>query len=167
LFDMGSNQSERNPISVIYRLNVLKDIKEYKFSDFNDRKKIGHGAFGEVFSADFQGKIFALKRLHKENLIDKMIVRELEALYEADHPNIIKFYGISEAVKFITNNINNTQLTIPVVRTDQHLEFFEEDNDYEDSINNKRSLSIRSVVEIDPHPEFIEKDNLSRNLNFH
>ncbi|RIB16644.1 kinase-like domain-containing protein [Gigaspora rosea] len=52
-----------------------------------------------VYSANFKGKMYALKdpniNLIMDQKIFKKFTRELENLYDIDHPNIIKFYGIS------------------------------------------------------------------------
>ncbi|RIB19843.1 kinase-like domain-containing protein [Gigaspora rosea] len=102
---MSSNQLEGISIPIISyqhdsdRLNALKDLKEYDYLKFNDLNQIGRGAFSNVFSAVFQGKKYALKQVHSKNLHlgDKTIIRELKVLNRVDHPNVIKFYGISKA----------------------------------------------------------------------
>ncbi|KAF0412043.1 calmodulin-dependent protein kinase [Gigaspora margarita] len=113
---MSSNQLEGISIPIISyqhdnnRLNefnlALKDIKEYDYLDFNDLNQIGRGAFSNVYSAVFQEKKYALKQVHKKNLHlgDKTIIRELKVLHEVNHPNVIKFYGISKDPQ--TNDIH-------------------------------------------------------------
>ncbi|KAF0399949.1 kinase-like protein [Gigaspora margarita] len=76
-------------------------IKEYDYSQFNAQKHIGNGGFSTVYSADFQGKTYALKSLNNNLCLDngdnfKKISQELKSLYTVKHPNVIKFYGTSK-----------------------------------------------------------------------
>ncbi|CAG8722211.1 13584_t:CDS:2 [Dentiscutata erythropus] len=77
----------------------LGDIKKFNYSKFKDRKFIGRGGSAVVYSAVFHGKKYALKSLNNNLSIDKKIFketkRELGILYQLDHPNIVKFHGVS------------------------------------------------------------------------
>ncbi|KAF0479088.1 glycosyltransferase family 2 protein [Gigaspora margarita] len=77
-----------------------RNIRSFEYSQFNNIKLIGDGGFAIVYSALFQEKKYALKRLKDSSLDEKRfkpLRRELELLYITDHSNIVKFYGISEA----------------------------------------------------------------------
>lgn len=63
-----------------------------RVDDYIIIKKLGHGGYSRVFKAkhDLQGKDYALKLFH-ESVSIKSVIDEYNALYELDHPNIIKF----------------------------------------------------------------------------
>ncbi|RIB16890.1 kinase-like domain-containing protein [Gigaspora rosea] len=77
-----------------------KNVKNFDYSQCKDLKQIGEGGFGIVYSATFQGTKYALKSLRKNLQLQEEDIRdfkdELENFYKIeDHPNVIKFYGIS------------------------------------------------------------------------
>ncbi|CAG8602046.1 1416_t:CDS:2, partial [Dentiscutata heterogama] len=88
----------------------LGGIKKFNYSKFKDRKFVGRGGSAVVYSAVFQRKKYALKSLNNNLSIDKKIFketkRELGLLYQLNHPNIVKFHGVSigNSVEFIINN---------------------------------------------------------------
>ncbi|CAG8445552.1 10239_t:CDS:2, partial [Scutellospora calospora] len=95
------------------------NIKNFEYSQCSDIKRIGKGGYAVVYSASFEGQMYALKsldiNLSFEEKEFKVFKRELECLYKVDHSNIIKFHGISrneldklstETVDFIINNID-------------------------------------------------------------
>ncbi|CAG8557679.1 13471_t:CDS:2, partial [Dentiscutata heterogama] len=79
-------------------------IIEYKYNEFEKFKEIGSGTYSTVYramiSTENEEKIFALKFIKNNAYIDKIIENELENMLLVEHPNIIKFYGIT---KFIDN----------------------------------------------------------------
>ncbi|CAG8647137.1 26107_t:CDS:2 [Dentiscutata erythropus] len=80
-----------------------KNVKIFNYSQFEDLEQIGEGGCGIVYSANFQGVRYALKSLRKNLQLTKEEIkefkRELENFYKIEeHPNIIKFYGISRDV---------------------------------------------------------------------
>ncbi|KAF0424523.1 kinase-like protein [Gigaspora margarita] len=77
-----------------------KNVKNFDYSQCKDLKPIGEGGFGIVYSTTFQGTKYALKSLRKNLQLQeediKDFKRELDNFYKIkDHPNVIKFYGIS------------------------------------------------------------------------
>ncbi|CAG8656926.1 36899_t:CDS:2 [Racocetra persica] len=77
-----------------------KDIKHYDFPRSENFRIIGKGGFAVVYLATFEEEQYALKsfqqNLHFDKREFKYFMKELEMLYKLkDHPNIIKFYGIS------------------------------------------------------------------------
>ena len=59
-------------------------------------KRLGKGAFGEVFEADFKGQKVAVKTCHSMDITDKgMFLQEAKILKQYDHPNIVKLIGIA------------------------------------------------------------------------
>ncbi|KAF0381914.1 kinase-like protein [Gigaspora margarita] len=69
-------------------LIVQLKIKEFDFSKLENREKIASGGFSFVYSIVFEGNLYALK------CINKMWIKLLR---NVNHPNVIKFYGISRA----------------------------------------------------------------------
>ncbi|RIB12331.1 kinase-like domain-containing protein [Gigaspora rosea] len=69
----------------------------------SDLKCIGKGGYAVVYSAIFEGQIYAIKSLKNNLSFDdeafKQVKRELKFLSTVDHPNIIKFHGISRDEK--------------------------------------------------------------------
>ncbi|KAF0432485.1 kinase-like protein [Gigaspora margarita] len=77
-----------------------RKIESFDYSKFNNIEPIGEGGFAFVYSAVFQEKKYALKRLKDLSLDEKglkQLRHELELLYITNHSNVIKFYGISDA----------------------------------------------------------------------
>ena len=60
------------------------------------KQKIGHGAWGEVYSGTFQGERVAIKIAHEDLLhvatID-MLKREVMIMANIQHPNLVRFVG--------------------------------------------------------------------------
>ena len=60
------------------------------------KQKIGHGAWGEVYSGTFQGERVAIKIAHRDLLhtttID-MLKREVMIMANIQHPNLVRFVG--------------------------------------------------------------------------
>ncbi|CAG8691753.1 13258_t:CDS:2, partial [Cetraspora pellucida] len=82
----------------------IKDsIANYGFSAFENIKVIGKGAFGVVYSAEYNGKMFALKSLDNDNVnkeVSKEFIKELRQLYDiSPHPNVNQFHGITHDSK--------------------------------------------------------------------
>ncbi|CAG9327071.1 unnamed protein product [Blepharisma stoltei] len=77
--------------------------KELQRSDFDFERKLGDGAFGQVWRIKHKAtnKLYALKQVPKQN-VAKMIPqfkRELLIMYELNHPHIIKLYNHFEDEK--------------------------------------------------------------------
>lgn len=65
---------------------------------------LGRGNFGyaEKMKSKKNNTIYAIKKLNKENIIDKNFKRETEIMLDLNHPNIVKFYGYFEDKESIT-----------------------------------------------------------------
>ncbi|CAG8565582.1 14116_t:CDS:2 [Acaulospora morrowiae] len=83
-------------------------INEYKlneipFDEFSDRKRIGGGGFGTIFkyvwNKSSEPKMVALKGVYvdveDDNACINNFINEVKLISNANHPRIIKFYGIS------------------------------------------------------------------------
>ncbi|RIB13256.1 kinase-like domain-containing protein [Gigaspora rosea] len=76
-------------------------IRSYDYSEFSVNKPIGKGGFGIVYKAKWKkyGLAIALKQLNIISMDEKTIQRfakELKNLQKVcEHPNIIKFYGVT------------------------------------------------------------------------
>ena len=69
------------------------DLKEGdRVDDYIIIKKLGNGGYSRVFKAkhDLQGRDYALKLFH-ESVSMNSVIDEYKALYELNHPNIVKF----------------------------------------------------------------------------
>ncbi|CAG8631827.1 21874_t:CDS:2 [Dentiscutata erythropus] len=80
-----------------------KNVKIFDYSQFKDLVRIGSGSFGTVYSATFQGVVYALKSMKNNLKLEekefKNFKHELKTFYRANnHPNVIKFYGIAKEV---------------------------------------------------------------------
>ncbi len=59
-------------------------------------KKIGHGGFGDVYFAKWQGTVVAVKKLRVQRVSKKRLKQFEDELYifkKLDHPNIVKMIG--------------------------------------------------------------------------
>jgi len=76
------------PSSALWRIN---------FQELKLLYRVGIGAFGEVFKANFRGTVVAVKRVIAQNLQDsereEIFNRELEFMESLRHPNIVLFVG--------------------------------------------------------------------------
>ncbi|CAG8525657.1 33613_t:CDS:2 [Gigaspora margarita] len=73
------------------------NINFYEHSSFYDIECIGRGSFATVLSARFNETMFALK-CHDISKASKECANELKQLCAIKfHPNIIQFYGITQA----------------------------------------------------------------------
>ncbi|CAG8494298.1 25140_t:CDS:2 [Dentiscutata erythropus] len=79
------------------------NVKSFKSLQFNDLEIIGRGGSAIVYSAMFNEEKYVLKclnnNLHFDNKTFKKFIHELKILNAIDHPNIIRFYGISRDPK--------------------------------------------------------------------
>ena len=77
---------------------------ELKRFDFDFERKMGDGAFGQVWRVRHKttSQLFALKQVPKEK-VSKMLTqfrREVYIMYEINHPHIVKLYNHFEDEKF-------------------------------------------------------------------
>lgn len=78
-------------------VDIFFDTSEFKKTN----KKLGEGAFGQVFVVKNlkDGKQFAAKIINNESLVSPtgqlLLIRESSILQQLDHPSIVKFYGIN------------------------------------------------------------------------
>ncbi|KAF0437019.1 calmodulin-dependent protein kinase [Gigaspora margarita] len=83
-------------------------IIEYKYDEFKKSKEIGHGTYSTVYraiiSTENQEKMYALKFIKNNAYVDKIIENELENMLLEEHPNIIKFYGITKVIDHMDEN---------------------------------------------------------------
>ncbi|CAG8797728.1 38905_t:CDS:10 [Gigaspora margarita] len=80
-------------------------INLFEYESFKNRKQIGEGAFGDVYSADSEdiGQIIALKKIRRD-LVDlanessiNNFVREVKIITKVHHNiSIIRFYGVTK-----------------------------------------------------------------------
>ncbi|CAG8534545.1 8318_t:CDS:2 [Cetraspora pellucida] len=75
------------------------NIKILSISQYSNLRNFGRGRLAIVYSAVFQGQTLALKSFNNNLSLDEKMFRkfiqELKHYNKVDHPNIIKFYGIS------------------------------------------------------------------------
>ncbi|RIB08505.1 kinase-like domain-containing protein [Gigaspora rosea] len=88
------------------------NIKSFEFSQFSDLKPVGRGGYAVVFEAIFEGKKYAIKSLNNNLGFNYDLYRkfrhELKLFYNVEnHPNIVKFHGISR-----DTNSNNFMLVL-------------------------------------------------------
>lgn len=79
-------------------------VNEYNRADFDFQRKIGDGAFGQVWKVRHKKtfKLYAIKQVQKTKvarMIDQFR-RELSIMYSLDHPHIVKLYSHFEDEKF-------------------------------------------------------------------
>ncbi len=59
--------------------------------DITIGKKLGKGAFGDVFKADLNGKVVAVKSCRSDDLNDMdKFMQEADILKQYDHPNVVR-----------------------------------------------------------------------------
>ncbi|GES93151.1 kinase-like domain-containing protein [Rhizophagus clarus] len=97
---MQNNVNINESINWIEEAINKKHIKYYEYENFKNIQKIGCGAFGKVFRANWKkfDNYLALKTFFNLNDITlKEIVNELKLQREVDfHDNIIRFFGITK-----------------------------------------------------------------------
>ncbi|KAF0458588.1 kinase-like protein [Gigaspora margarita] len=74
-------------------------IDFYNYDQFKGHKMIVEDEFSSVYVSKWKPRelIITLKHIKVHNkYFDKKIVKELQFLQNADHPNIVKFYGITK-----------------------------------------------------------------------
>ncbi|KAF0499953.1 kinase-like protein [Gigaspora margarita] len=101
---MSNKKGSHDPNKKMKRLvNLQKwfkdsDVIEYEYS-YENKKEIGSGGFGTVYSAERDGKMFALKSFKNNDMnneVTKEFIKELKLLHAiSSHPNINLFYGIT------------------------------------------------------------------------
>ncbi|CAG8693024.1 4557_t:CDS:2, partial [Racocetra persica] len=88
--------------SQVEKLLTKFNIEEFNYSQCKNRKLIGRGGFSLVYSIVYHEKSYALKCLNNNLGYDdksvKLLERELR-LHKIDHPNVIKFHGITRALE--------------------------------------------------------------------
>ncbi|KAF0697115.1 Aste57867_12181 [Aphanomyces stellatus] len=77
---------------------TIQDLELVKLDerDLNLHKKLGHGAFADVWLATFQGRSVAVKMLHRSNVTVKQLqsfVDEIKLLASFDSPYIVQLVG--------------------------------------------------------------------------
>ena len=83
-------------------LRIEKDLPFEKLGDFRLIRKIGRGAMGDVYEAlqEPMGRHVALKVIKSERRgaaeAHRLFIREIEAVAEVSHPNIVTVYGSGE-----------------------------------------------------------------------
>ena len=84
-------------------LNLASPIT-YSRSDFELQRKLGDGAFGQVWRARHKqsSAMFAVKQVQKTKVmrILDQFKREVEIMYMLDHPHLVKLFGHFEDEKF-------------------------------------------------------------------
>lgn len=79
-------------------VELLDDFKG-PIIDFNEltlKKKIGFGSFGEVYFAEWQNTVVAVKKLRVHKVTTRKMdafKREVSLFHQLDHPNIVLFLG--------------------------------------------------------------------------
>ena len=87
----GSGNSKRNVGESAFREGFHINYSEIKFS-----KKIGAGAFGEVWSAEWAGTKVAVKKILKADISEDDLAefsQEILLMSKLRHPNIVQFLG--------------------------------------------------------------------------
>ncbi|KAF0554761.1 kinase-like protein [Gigaspora margarita] len=96
--------SNRTSLLVDYSEKLENDLKasnieNFNYSQFSKPERIGSGGYAVVYSTIFQEKKYALKSLNNNLSFGykefKLFMRELQLLHTVNHPNVVKFYGIS------------------------------------------------------------------------
>ncbi|CAG8742481.1 12656_t:CDS:2, partial [Cetraspora pellucida] len=75
------------------------DIESFDYSQFQNIKTIGKGAYATVYSATFKEKVYALKSLDNNLGLDE---REFNQLQREELDKLL----VEPTIEFVTNNIN-------------------------------------------------------------
>ncbi|UZO15522.1 uncharacterized protein OCT59_006941 [Rhizophagus irregularis] len=101
---MSRNSNNKNSDTDNKWIQWIKDgisneyINHHDYSEFQNIKRIGSGAFGNVYRANWKSSntVVALKSLTNGNDIMKEIVNEIKLMHRVNfHTNIIQFFGIA------------------------------------------------------------------------
>lgn len=92
------NSSQKQvPIETEMKKSKAKqDITNIPFFDLQIKSKLGEGSFGEVYRGTWNGADVALKKLKNTELFDEF-QREAIKLNSLNHPNIVRFLGVSKS----------------------------------------------------------------------
>ncbi|KAH9490151.1 hypothetical protein Btru_042505 [Bulinus truncatus] len=117
------NVSERVNEKDSYHHTSVQVINKYKGKviDYNDlqmRHKVGHGSFGDVYSADWMdGQLVAVKKLRYQQMSNKRVrqfEKEITLFCTLDHPNIVRFIGacivrlnLAMVMEFMESNLHD------------------------------------------------------------
>lgn len=80
---------------MVARAGLSPEERQYALEDFKIRKVIDKGSFGKVFLVvnRHSGKLYAMKRINKDILIDKKQIQntknEKEILFQSNHPFVL------------------------------------------------------------------------------
>ncbi|RIB25804.1 kinase-like domain-containing protein [Gigaspora rosea] len=101
---MSNKKVSHDPNKKMKRLMTLQiwfkdsDVIEHEYS-FENKKEIGSGGYGTVYSAERDGEMFALKCFKNNDMNNeatKEFIKELKQLHAlSSHPNINLFHGIT------------------------------------------------------------------------
>ena len=80
--------------------NILSKLKIplINIDDYTFNKKLGEGSYGIIFSAtnNMDNQKYAIKKIIARTINEiESFTKEFELVYNCDHPNIMKIYGIS------------------------------------------------------------------------
>ena len=75
-----SNDKNQSNLHIDWLERSITDehIKCYEYSEFEDMKKIGNGAFGSVYRATLKNHFFALKSLNDNTQSFEEVVKEVQ-----------------------------------------------------------------------------------------
>ncbi|CAG8486359.1 1683_t:CDS:2, partial [Gigaspora rosea] len=95
---MGDETPHKYSVKLIEFLHA-NNVRKFDYSQFSQLRYIQKGQSAMVYSATFENKVYALKCLNNNLLMDqetlKHLTREVTNLYNINHPNVIKLYGVS------------------------------------------------------------------------
>ncbi|KAJ6249674.1 mitogen-activated protein kinase kinase kinase 20 [Anaeramoeba flamelloides] len=122
--------------NLLNKISSLKSFNEIQPEDIEISRRIGNGAFKEVFEGNWNGQCVAVAKLiegknfNEEQLND--FTQEIMTVCNLDHPNIVKFYG---------GYINDTSKLMIICE-------FCQGGDLYDLLHSKKDLNNKQKIQI-------------------
>lgn len=107
----------KNPETLQFNVDLYTDDSNIASSSvvYNSVKKVGAGAFGEVYKVSDDERQFALKHYRARKKIDKSVLNFMQKIKDADTKNLIKYKAHGETIRtkrtvLVTNFIQGQNL---------------------------------------------------------
>ena len=100
-YALCSYRKHKWPLGVVIQRGPSASFVLYSLIQILETEGLGSGAFGKVYKACYNDKMFAAKiiekRMIKDKGLEKPFSNEVDLQFSLDHPHIIKLHHIAES----------------------------------------------------------------------